>query len=94
VEDRRRPDDRMAGERKLGDQVEDPGLDGAGVAGGPEKDGLEMPKLLGDAQHLVRSQVARIQEDRQAVAAERGSTEDVDVTVGQVHLATVDTSVS
>jgi hypothetical protein len=60
VQDRRRPNDRVSGEGQFVEQIEDPGTDSAGLARRLEKDGFEMPHLLGDAQHLFRTQVPSV----------------------------------
>ena len=85
MQDRRRPNDRVSGEGQFVEQIEDPGTDSVGLARRLEKDGFEMPHLLGDAQHLFRTEVPSVGKDRQAVAAEWGLAEDVDVTVGEIH---------
>ena len=55
------------------------------VAGRVHDRTFEMPHLLGDAQHLFRTQVASVEKDRQAVAAKWRLAEDVDMTVGEIH---------
>jgi hypothetical protein len=45
-----------------------------------------MPHLLGDPQHLFGAEVPGVGKDDEAVAAERGLAEDVDVNVGEIHV--------
>jgi hypothetical protein len=85
VQDRRRPNDRVSGEGQFVEQIEDPGTNSARLIRRLKINGFEMPHLLGDAQHLFRTQVPSVGKDRQAVAAEWGLAEDVDMTVSEIH---------
>jgi hypothetical protein len=85
VYDRRRPDDRVSGKGQFFEQIENPGVESGGLACLFEKDGFEVPHLCRDALHLLRTQVASIGKDRQAVAAKWRLAEDVDMNICEIH---------
>jgi len=55
VQDGRRSDDRVSGEGQFVEQIEDPGADGSRLIRRLEKDRLEVPHLLRDAQQSAQN---------------------------------------
>ena len=89
VQDCRGTQDRVTGKVKLAFQIEDPGPPAAASCRGPEEDAFEMAELPGDREHLARGRGAVSQEDRDAVARERGIGENVDML--ELHVSNVRT---
>ena len=69
----------MPGEVEFAEQVEDSSSDLAGSPGRLEKDGLEMPKLLRDRQHVGARKVSTVGEHGETVSRIRPRGKDVDV---------------
>jgi hypothetical protein len=85
VQNRRSADDGVAGKRQFFEEVEYPGTDRIGLRPPLQKDRFEMAQFLRNAQHLLCRQAVDIDERRQAVATVGMRSEDVDVSILQMH---------